>query len=338
MSSETSSVSQTQSQKAVVIPEGEYAKYLANLAGEMAEEKAKKRETAWHSGIAIVFGALAFLGYSNLSSMKGELREIIEFQIGNHLPEAVEKYVSGNRSQILGSSLGQLQLETDSKLALYQLALLTKDLANPERNSFTDEERDLANALVKEVVKTPALVEKPQFVKALADLAKAFLLADLTQYLDELDDTVGQVGLKSHDFVNVMSTHYGMRVVGSAEVPPDLLKRFEKYLNAAEKYKDPERAIMWRALYAYKKEGGPNFATQKLLQDASFLGDKDLQAFLERLKAMSMLQPVTGTTARISELATKLTKAYSKDLKSMEQKVLISNKTIREIMSGLADN
>lgn len=323
MANESSSDDFNSSPKAITIPEGEYAKYLANLAGEIAAEKSKKHATLLQSGIALMVSVFAFLGYSNLSSMKGELKDFLDTRVNKQLPTEVDQYISGHKAQIFSSTFSQFQSETDSKMALYQLVLLSKELADPNRDGFTNEERDLAIALVKEVLKTPSVVDKPQFARSLGEVFQAFAAADLQQYVDDLDDTLGEIGLNSRKLVIAMTLHYGMRIVGSAEVSDVLVRRFHKFAAASERHKNPELAILWRALYAFRNAKGPNYATQTLLKDASFLSLEDMESFIRQLNRVANFEGVTATSSRVAATANDMVKEYHSEIDRIKEKILL---------------
>ncbi len=50
----------------------DYVRFVSHIAADIAEQRASRRENVYRAILGLVFGAIAFLGYSSITSVKDD--------------------------------------------------------------------------------------------------------------------------------------------------------------------------------------------------------------------------------------------------------------------------
>jgi len=308
----------------IVLPEGEYAQYLATLAAEIADSKAQKREGKWRSIAAAGFTLIAFFGFLNLNSIEADLDQKIEeaetrvnTNVTNLIQTEVREFITNNRETLIGRELERLQLDLDQRLALLQLVIVANDLR--EGDGFTHETRSAAVELLEIVSNNKSIVETAQFTKPLQDIVDAFLAADQQTFIDDIDNKLRDVVSKQPGIVQSMVNHYGFRVLGSVardELVVEKLTYYSELISHA--YNSPELAapfLLGSAFIAsnYSKDT----IGEGLIDDAKHWSISERATFLDLLNTLeseNFVENSTGDSTRISDLMSKVKIEYDSEL------------------------
>lgn len=304
-----------------MLPEGEYAKYLAELAARIADERAKARETRWRGFIAGALTILAFLGYTSLASLKADLKAVLGAQVSQEVSASVASYFAQNKDRIVGEALKEIQQQVDSRIAFVQFVDIVNELEK-RTTGFSNQERDTANALLKEVIATSDLVERPQFKLALEKLLDTYAAADLEAYIDDIDNILGDVATSTEGISITMTIHYGFRVTGKAELEDADVTRFEKYADAAERHKFPEVSTPFRMGLAFRRaDQKPTDTTRNLLENARHFSPGEQRTFIESLESYQEIgdgPDSTGKLVRVGRLFTALWSGHAAELAALK--------------------
>lgn len=306
----------------IVLPAGEYADYLATLAGNIADERIKSREQKWRAFMGAILTALAVLGFANLSSIEEDISSKVALSVQTKLPIEVEKYIDANRSKILGDSLQKVNAEVESRIAFMQLYNASVELS--KGGGFTSDQRDTAVALIAKVAKNNEIVNSPEFAGPIENIIDAFLGADQSLYIDKIENSLEERISKSRGITLSMVQHYGMRVTGSKEIKGNDKSLFDKYAQlAAEVFKSPEAAAPFQLAINYKQNA--NSKTEYglgIIQDISNFPASDRNLFIEyidNLRSGGFYKRKTGKIERIEALFVSVYEAYKDEIETIRE-------------------
>lgn len=301
----------------IVLPEGEYAEYLATLAANIADARIKERENKWRAILGLIVTIVAVLGVTNISSIKDDLKSKIELDIKTKVPDEVAKYVDQNRSKIVGESLESVNNEVESRIAFMQLFNISLELS--KGTGFTRDQRDAAVGLIEKVSKNNKIVDSPEFAGPLEKIVDAFLRADQALYIDKIESSLEERIAKSHGITLSMVQHYGMRVSGSKVVDDREKALFDKYARlAAEAFRTPEASAPYQIAIDYKVNGNKRSQFGAgVLQDVGQLSPEEQTSFLQLFDVLrngKFYTHITGEIERIENLFKSAYSAYENEI------------------------
>lgn len=336
-----------QPEKQIVLPEGEYADYLAQRAGKIADESASKRELAYRTLFGAVLGVLAFLGYSSLSTLETNVETRVSSSLDQKLRGDLRQAFQDNRPEMVREATALLRDEVDAKLALIQFSLIARDLSDDGRTGFSPTERDAAISLLKRATVSEDVKNSEELRAALEKVVDAFYQADLAADIDLLDEALEEVAIDTRGIVMTLTSHYGIRVSGDAELSPPLISRFKKYAKASHRFQLPEIALPYQIALAFREASfRRNDISTKYFNDAATLADAERQQFVRILRGHSFAGITPDADAklnRVGELFSILMSEYSGELEEIEQSVSSSTSDGQssedwiDLLSGLAD-
>src|SRR5205807_8504308 len=111
-------------------------------------------------------------------------------------------------------------------------------------------------------------------------LVDTYFEADLEQYIDDIDRILGVVAVQSPGIATTMVEHYGLRVSGVAELTDDLVSRFTKYADAAERHGFAVVSTPFRMALAFRQAHEKHVdVVDNLIENARRFPQKDKKAF-----------------------------------------------------------
>lgn len=313
----------------IILPEGEYAKYLANLAAELADAKIHARETRWRAVVGAIISAVALLGYANLSSINGDLQgklEIAEARLSAQLDKSVgievKSYIDNNRAELVGDTLDKVQSDLEARLSLLQLVIAAAELR--ESDSFSNEARGAVVSLLQTVSQNDELVSSPQFAKPLEDIVQSFLAADQETYIDNIDDKLRNVISDKSGITASMIHHYGLRVLGAVEPHATDVGRLMHYARtASDSFNSPEDGAPYLLGLAFRQAGYQRDPVgEGIFADAGHWPSADRNEFLRLatvLRDGKFHTESTGKTDRVESLMARVFVAYGKEFSAMSK-------------------
>lgn len=269
-----------------MLPEGEYAAYLAQKAAEIADQRSRTREIQWRSFAGLVVTVLAVLGFSNLSSLRTDLRDLLKADVRDQVSTTVEQYVSSNLKGLVSATMEAKTREFDARFAAAQFAPLASQIAAAPSVNAAD--RDAANALLAEAIKSEQVTQMPQFRRVLEQLVDAYHEADLEADVDRVHEVLETVALETPGIAFTMGRHYGMRAIGAAEPESDVLVRFRTYVKANARHGTDIATIPFRIALAMRETGAARDRTiARLLDDVRHGRDRYRTVFLDDIETLA---------------------------------------------------
>ena len=276
--------------------------------------------------LGILFAVLAFLGYSNLSSIREDVKIPVLAELKDAISTQIDETYKEKQSRFIQEALSQTCAEMDSKIAFVQFSALANEL-NKREESFTNSERDAVLSLLEQAIKSPAASERAAFVSSVEHLINTFFKADLAEEIDNLDDILGEVMLSKPGIVFTMATHYGHRVAGEAKLSESTGRRFNKYAKTAYKFGAEAAVLPYQIALEFRKaENKRNTFSGNYIQDAGAIVNKDHQkAFVITFKIMPLaivISDSSATLVRAGQTFKALNLAYDLELRELESKYL----------------
>lgn len=303
----------------VTLPEGEYALFLAQKAAEIADQRSRSREIQWRSFAGLVVTVLAVLGFSNLSSLKSDLRDLLKADVRDQVATTVDQYVSTNLKGLVSATMEAKTREFDARFAAAQFATLAVQISAAPAVNAAD--RDAANALLAEAIKSDQVTQMPQFRRVLEQLVDAYHEADLEADLDRVHEVLESVALETPGIAFTMGRHYGMRAIGAAEPDPEVLARFRQYVKANARHGTDVATIPFRIALAMREKGAQREqAVARLLDDVRHGPLKHRPVFVDDVHTLAGFKrsdTPNGKYFRIGETFTAFTTEYRSDLEDM---------------------
>jgi hypothetical protein len=111
---------------------------------------------------------------------------------------------------------------------------------------------------------------------------------DNDAYVDDLDDKLREYFVKSQELTKSLIYHYGFRLVAEDFPSEDLVGRFNVYVEATRRHKDPELAIVHQLIMQHDKGSADSIQKiQKLLREISFFSAQEKHYVVSYLRAKS---------------------------------------------------
>lgn len=307
-------------EKKIVLPEGEYADYLATLAANIADERIAKREQKWRTITGLVITALAVLGFVNLSSIRDELAQKVDTAVQSKLPGLVANFVESNKSTIFGEPLEQVRSDLETRIAFVRLLLIAEELGRG--SGFTEETRDAAVTLITIVSENSNIVSSSEFSGPLEKILDAFLRANQSFFIDQIETSLGERMLGSKGITLSMVQHYGMKISGSVRADEQDIATFQKYATAArERYDFPEATLPFELMLDFISSEMTRTSTgASLLQNASHLEPSEIQSFvglIDILRNGEFYETITGEIERTEERFATLYDVYREEIEAL---------------------
>jgi hypothetical protein len=304
----------------VAVPEGEYARYLAVQAAEIADAKSARREAVYRGIFGLVFAVVALLGYTDINRLREEIDKNIDAKLSVRVPQEVDAEYTRRETRLVEAARNKIQQDVDARLAFSQLLFVAKQLAD-EKERFSNADRDAAVSLLQKASKSADVLNSPEFGKPLEEIVGAFFKADLDHYLDDLDRNYQQVMVRNVQITKVLVSHYGLRVVGSpASADQATRERFHRYAEAARMHKWSELALPYEATLAFRDAGNKrNSTTDELLVDVSRLEPGERRTFLDLVQIASRADenPESGKLSRVARAFQEFETAYEPELNGL---------------------
>ena len=301
----------------------EYVRYVSHLAADIADQKASRRENVYLAVFVVILAGLTLVGYSSISSMREDVATIVQAAVQVDIETRVEKEIVRRQSEMIQEALDARQGEVEAEIAFVQFATLADELIEKE-TGLSFPERDAAVSLVGRASKSAKVTERPEFIMSVENLVDVFFKADLEKEMDDLDDALGDLMLKSQGIVITMINEYGIRVAGEAEVSKSLEERFEKYARAAKSFGQDAMILPYRIAMTYRKAGlKRNDITDEYFVDATHIKDADeKRTFIGLLEGLSA--PPQDENAKIMRAAMvfeKLSEDYAAEIKAIKEQL-----------------
>ena len=321
----------------ISIPEGDYARYLADYAARLADEKASKREGVYRSVFGVLLTLLAFLGYTNISSLKHDLRKDITEEVSEKHQQAIEgintdlgniqKNIEANITlefdnritEMVALTTNQIRSEMDAKIAYIELLLIAKEMKDIGVKSI--QQRDNVLEQIGVAAQYPEIKNSAGFKEAVKEVLNSFLLSDLLMDVESLEDQIGDSMLESYGIVEILVEHFGFRVVGDAELKDEYIEDFNKYATAMKRLGYPEFVLPYEIALQYRLNGNSrNTITDNLFEDASHFEAGPLNNFLDDLDyyAHGEMGNSLGQLVRVADVFTGITRDYESEIFDLE--------------------
>lgn len=299
-----------------IVSNQQFVDYIAHQAAQIADEKAVRRENTYRTLFGVTIGVLAFLGYSNWSSLEENLESRITSNIQQQNKDQLNEIFRINRPSMVNDAIAIQQGKVDAKLALIQFSLIARDI--DQRPNFSPSERDAAISLIKDAIKLEEVQRSPEFTSSLEKIVDAFFSADLSQDIDSLDDALGGTIVDNKGIVITLTQHYGRRVLGDAQLSDKTITRFQKYARASHRLQFPEAALPYQIAFSFKQNNlSRNPETSSLFDDAKDLNPDEIRNFIglmisnqeeaEEFEAKSSFK-------RIADIFSSLMETYSDEI------------------------
>lgn len=322
--------------KEIVLPEGEYASYMATKAGEVADAKIREREKTWiaYIGLAVTIAGLAVaglaaLGFLNITTMvdglvRKSVEEKIKPEVEEALPKEIEAYIKENHAEIMDGTLEEIAQNVDSVIAFVQLYHVARELE--EAGVFSKDKRDLAIELLKKAARSPDIAASPEFLVALEKIIDAFAAAELWTEIDKLEDLFENHIRDSLGIVMSMILHYGKQVAGSIGIIESDVNKFNKYaIEISDAFNYPEFAAPFQLAIDVKRNKNKRTKFgEGILQDVSHYSNEETQSFLLLMDKMVEGRPVelmTGHAERTRDLFIQTHELYAHEIHELRKSV-----------------
>lgn len=290
-------------ERKIVLPQGDYAAYLATVAADMADEKLKRRETRWRTIISVGIAALAIFGYANLSS----------FMSG--ITERVEKTTKSEIDKVFKERYETLREEVDAKLAFVQINTLASSFK--ENGSINERDKQSVLAQAKIIRDSMDLLEPNQFIRPLYTIIDAFDAARLGGEIDQLDTEIRPLLEDYEGTVRVLLQHYGLRLAGAIQLQDADINRFRNYAAVArEDHSLHEYAAVWELALNVKENGNTKTrAGEEIIRDVLYLHPTKKDTFARYINYFTSDQSTkTGEIVRIQNIFATIKDVYSENL------------------------
>lgn len=340
----------TTDQRTILLPEGEYAAYLANRAAAAADEQVRRRETRWHALLTGLFAVAAFLGYWNLQAQRSDLDKAIEnvekrldkaieniekrlakdieSAARNELPKLTRDYFREGGREIMAEPIAAVRDEFEAQTAFVQFVALARRLDEATSSvSFAD--RDLAIRLLERAIKLPKIRESEEFLLSLERLIRALVDSRNIEALEDIDSKIREHLGRRQQIVAHMLRHYGHLVFGEAQVTPQMTERYEHYLAQAKRHGIRVRTAVFTPAYSFQQAGlRRNPTTEEQLKDLSSLPQSQLREALQLVDTYVIGHGEKGAfrqpypyALRIQKVYAGLTTAYKKEFDELRRSV-----------------
>jgi hypothetical protein len=261
--------------------------------------------------ITVVIAGLGFFGFNSVRNTIGN--EIERYMKG-------ESFKSSLKDNVTKGMEGRLK-EIEMQILFYHWTNKAKQMK--EADSIKRGERDEALGMLRELARSSEIVQHESFSSALEDFVDTLAAADQVGALEEIDDDAILRGV-IQDAPGIMQTyiqHYGMRVLGDAEVSEGLRKRFRTYCDLLKNGNYYELALPYMMVYAHAFEGDAGREKiDEYIRDASLLQPNErgvvARVILKHQDESNVARRTTGQVKRLCDRFRAFFAAYKDRLES----------------------
>jgi len=273
----------------VKIPESEYWKVLAERVALIVEERSKRRDAIWKTGLAIFTFVLGFLGITNITNLKKDTSERVLRELEPKLQGYVGEYWQKNSSQLLREEMAAIEARSRDTVAYFQFVRLLGDLEAKE--SFDQADRDSVLTLLQQFKKSQLTANSPSFSNALDQALNLLMAGGFQDDIPQIEQDFHEVCIGSPAIVTTLTLHFGYQVLGLSEVPKETLEAFNLYIDLSRK-SNRSYFYIFRMLVLHNNQlEGAKGKIMSYWDEISRLSANDREKVQSRMREFNNLQP-----------------------------------------------
>ena len=265
---------------------------------------------------------------------QGEILKQQENRVMSLAPELDVK-VHTEAARAMGLQVDSLKSDLRTEVDYQRLNNLALGLDLKDR--FSNSERDAVVDMLRRL-KGSEVVSRSDFKEVLRKIIASFHAASQGDYIDEIDNILGDVMRDSSAIVEVMMNHYGHRVIGSrhpvTEIAP-LTSRLQRYLDRGSRFGMVEQQMFWELLLDVKSsKTGEVRKNQQAMRALRFLDPREQTFFFVKLAEFSIpdlytTEPTFEST-EIARVCKGFKDAYVHELHDIFMKIPSGNEALVE--------
>ena len=263
------------------VPGEHLLKLLTTQVAHDIDKLIDARERRRFQTFTIIVALLALLGLGSVVAIATNFAE----QLVRDVFE--ERY--GEFDARTATLLEQLEFET----VYQQFIALSQSFVDEEVGGIVNSERETLMQILERLSEAGELLAgRETFPTFLARVVDAATGAELGADVDTLDSLFRSTLTAHADSVQMMATHYGRVVLGSASPfdaqPSERFGRLQAYLEAADQGESPEESILWNLLMEFQRNDyRSNEATNDYVESVNYLEAENERSFHSYLVLLS---------------------------------------------------
>lgn len=234
----------------------------------------------------LLFIVVGVVIYGSIRELKSETRELIDVAVASRLQDQgfigskIDASVQKAVREEVDRRVMQLNSLYDQLNTKFEISTLYDQAASVKaKSSFSNAERDELVRQLQHLDGREGLEGNAQFITALENTIDSFFAAGLRHQIAEIEMMYEDILASQQRYVLTLVQHYGLIVIGAVEPNESEVQRLRFYIDACEKQKRHDVALIYRIALHAKTNAEWRGVVESYLNDAASLAEPQRSTF-----------------------------------------------------------